>query len=148
MHDSGKRGIANPKGYWHEVLDVPSAFQMGYLRYLMESRPFVTAFPDQSMIVTEQTKPNDYIEALRGDGFAMVYTPTGKKFELRLDRIKAKILRAWWFDPRKGTASKIGNFKNKKRMEFDPPGQEQFANDWVLVLDDIVKKFAEPGRKN
>ena len=148
MYDSNKRGIANPKDYWHEVLDVPSSFQMGYLRYLIESRPFITAFPDQAMILTEQTKPDDYIEALRGDGFAMVYIPTGKKFELRLDRLKAKILRAWWFDPRNGKAQLIGNFKNKKRMEFDPPGKEQFANDWILVLDDTTKKFAEPGHKN
>ena len=63
----------------------------------MESRPFVTTFPDQAMILIEQTKPNDYIEALCCDGFAMVYTPTGKKFELRLVRIKAKILRAWFW---------------------------------------------------
>jgi hypothetical protein len=146
MHDSSTRAIANPKGYWYEVLDVPSAFQMGHLRKLMESRPFVTAVPDQSMILTEQNRPDDYIEAIRGDGFAMIYTPTGKKFAIRTDKIEAEKLTACWFNPRTGKARRIGHFKNRRSMDFDPPGREQFANDWVLILDDAGKGFIEPGR--
>ncbi|MBN1123751.1 MAG: glycoside hydrolase family 140 protein [Sedimentisphaerales bacterium] len=145
MYDPIRPGVADPKQYWYEVLDIPSAFQMGYLRNLMESRPFITATPDQSMIVTEQNHVDDYIEALRSDGFIMVYTPTGKTFTLRMGKLRCKALIAWWFDPRKGEETKIGIVENKGVQSFDPPGSEGFPNDQVLVLDDPEKKFGPPG---
>ena len=43
---------------------------------------------------------------------------------------------------------RIGNFRNNSSKEFNPPGKQQFANDWVLVLDDVAKDFVEPGRNN
>ncbi|MBN2312472.1 MAG: glycoside hydrolase family 140 protein [Sedimentisphaerales bacterium] len=135
MHDPRRRSIANPKGYWYEVLDVPSAFQMGYLRELMESRSFTTAVADQGIILTEQTRPVDYIEALRGRDFLMVYTPTGKSFTLQLGKLKGKTLIASWFNPRNGKTKPIGNVENKGAKIFDPPGEEKLGNDWVLVLD-------------
>lgn len=135
MHDPRRRAIAGPKGYWYEVMDAPSAVQMCYLRGLMESVPFTTAAPDQGMIVSEQTRSDDYIEVLRGQGFAMAYVPTGKNFALRLGRIKGKTLTAWWFDPRTGRGERVGQLENSGQKEFDPPGDEKFGNDWVLLLD-------------
>jgi len=139
MHDPRRRSIANPKGYWYEVLDVPSAFQMGYLRELMQSRSFTTAIADQGIILTEQTRPDDYIEALRGQDFIMVYTPTGKSFTLQLGKLKGNTLIASWFDPRNDKTTQIGNVENKGKKHFDPPGEEEFGNDWVLILD-VEKK--------
>jgi hypothetical protein len=135
MHDPRRRSIANPKGYWYEALDAPSAFQMGYLRRLMESRSFTTAFADQGIILTEQIRPDDYIEALRGRDFIMVYTPTGRSFTLQLGKLKGNTLVASWFDPRNGKTIQIGNVENKNAGTFDPPGEEKHGNDWVLILD-------------
>jgi len=145
MADPLRRPIANPPAWWYEVLDIPSAFQMGYLRRLMESRPFTTARPAQRLIATEQTRPDNYIEVLQGDGFIMVYTPTGRTFTLELGRWPVETIRTWWFDPRTGREQEIG-MRKPGRLTFDPPGDERFANDWVLVLDDAAAGFGPPGK--
>ena len=145
MYDPLRPPVANPKGYWYEVLDIPSAFQMGYLRRLIDSRPFTTTRPAQHLIITEQTRPDDYIETLQGDGFVMAYTPTGKTFTLDLTGWKVKNLRVWWFDPRRGEPALHGT-RPPGRLTFDPPGQQGFPNDWVLVLDDADAMFLPPGK--
>jgi hypothetical protein len=38
-------------------------------------------------------------------------------------------------NPRNGSYTKIGNFKNSGILTFDPPGEIQDGNDWVLVLE-------------
>lgn len=137
MHSPKYPGIANPKEYWYEALDVPSAVQMGHLRRLLESRPFPTQTPDLGMLAFEQTLPWEMCVALRGDGFGLVYTPTGRKLEIRLGRIKAERVRAAWFDPRTGASTAIGEFENAGQRAFEPPGGEKPGNDWVLVLEAV-----------
>lgn len=36
--------------------------------------------------------------------------------------------------------------KNSRVVSFDPPGERNTGNDWVLELDGASKKFAAPGR--
>ena len=76
----------------------------------------------------------------------MVYVPTGRAFRVRMDKLSAKKVQAWWFNPRNGKAALIG--------EFDAVGERQFVSpdrgediDWVLVLDDAAKKFPPPGTR-
>ena len=78
MHSPKCPGVAGPKEYWYDALDAPSAVQMGYLRRLIESKPFWTQRPDLSLLAFEQTKPWEMCLALRGEGDAMVYTPMGR----------------------------------------------------------------------
>ncbi|MBE0535553.1 MAG: glycoside hydrolase family 140 protein [Phycisphaerae bacterium] len=136
MHDPRRRAIANPGPYWYDALDAPSAVQMGHLRRLMESRPFTTAAPDQSLIRTEQSAPHDYIQALRGERFIMVYTPTGKTFQLQMGKLKTATLNAAWFNPRTAQTEPLPPVQNTGIKEFDPPGPEQHANDYVLILEE------------
>jgi len=53
-------------------------------------------------------------------------------------------VKAWWFNPRTGEATAIGEFPNTGEREFisPNPGEEL---DWVLVLDDARKNFPTPG---
>jgi hypothetical protein len=53
-------------------------------------------------------------------------------------------VKAWWFNPRDGKASVIGEFPNEGEREFTPPDLGEYL-DWVLVLDDTAKKYPEPG---
>jgi hypothetical protein len=139
MHSPKHPGMANPKEYWYDALDAPSAIQMGYLRKLIESRPFLTQKPDLSLLAFEQTKPWEMCLALRGDGYAMVYTPTGRLLSIQMDKLPGTRVRASWFDPRTGKTSVIGEFENRGQRTFDPPGDEAMGNDWVLVLE-IIKE--------
>jgi hypothetical protein len=135
MHSPKYAGVGGPKVYWYEALDAPSARQMGYLRRLMESRPFLTQRPDLSLLAFEQSKPWEMCLALRGEGYAMAYTPTGRVLEIQMGKVAGEKVRVSWFDPRTGESTALGVVENKGRRTFDPPGEEQPGNDWVLILE-------------
>jgi hypothetical protein len=76
--------------------------------------------------------------------YAMVYAPVGRKFSVHMDKITGPKVKAWWFNPRDGSAAVIGEFENTGEREFTPPNPGE-ALDWVLVLDDAAKGFSPPG---
>ncbi len=133
--------------YWYEALDRPGAFQAGYLKELILSRPSLNRIPDQSLVVSGQGSSNaEYIAAFRdADGsYAMIYLPIGKAVEVNTALIKAKKIRATWFDPRTGKTQGSSTVKVKNEpYRFTPPtlGDEQ---DWVLILDDVAKRYEMP----
>jgi hypothetical protein len=152
MWQPGRNPVNFPLMPWYEAIDQPGAEQMQFGRRLMESRPFLTRIPDDSVIV-----PDEVITSVPGAGryrfvatrdtegsYAMVYAPVGRKFSVRMDVISDKNVIAWWFSPRNGQVQRIGKFTNEGIQEFTPPGPgENF--DWVLVLDSAGKKFGKPG---
>ena len=145
MHAPGRKPVLNPKSYWYDALNAPSARQMGYLRRLIESRPFLSRVPDQSLIASESGSDIDHLEATKGDGYAFVYSPMGASFQVHLGRTSGEEVKTWWFDPRTGQAKLIGTFANRGQRQFDPPGKPAVGNDWVLVIDDARKAFSPPG---
>jgi hypothetical protein len=149
-----KRGkpINNPLMSWSEAIQQPGAMQMQFGRKLMESRPFLTRIPDESVIATDRVPTSvpgagRYRFAATRDesgSFAMVYAPVGRKFSVRMDKIAGAKVKAWWFNPRDGSAKQIGEFSHTGEREFTPPDKGEML-DWVLVLDDAVKDFPAPG---
>ncbi len=138
---------------WHEAIDQPGAEQMQYARRLMESRPFLSRIPDDSVIVPDEITTSvpgagryRFVATRDSEGtYAMVYAPVGRPFTVRMDFISDKNVIAWWYSPRNGQVQKIGKFSNEGTREFTPPGiGENF--DWVLVLDSAAKKFGKPGK--
>jgi len=75
----------------------------------------------------------------------MIYNPSGRSFKVRMDVIHGAQVKAWWFDPRQGTASAIGTFDSTGERQFTPPTPGETL-DWILVLDDAAKSYGEPGR--
>jgi len=154
MYAPGREPINGPLMPWYEAIDQPGAGQMQFGRWLMESRPFLTRVPDDSIIVPTEVKTSVpgsgryRMTATRdSDGsYAMVYSPAGRKFKVRMDKVTGGKVKAWWFDPRTGEAKAIGEFPNTGEREFMPPDPgEQF--DWVLVLDDASKRYRAPGAR-
>lgn len=76
----------------------------------------------------------------------MVYAPIGRSFTVRMDVIRGSKVKAWWFNPRDGTAKAIGTFANQGQRAFVPPEPGEML-DWVLVLDDVAKKYPAPGKR-
>jgi hypothetical protein len=74
--------VAFPERSWIETLDRPGAFQVGYLKKLIESRSANNRVPDQSIIKVGQGEKGEYATAYRdaGNEYCMVYLPVGKKF--------------------------------------------------------------------
>jgi hypothetical protein len=52
---------------------------------------------------------------------------------------------ACWYNPQNRQATKIIQFRNSGTVTFNPPGNPTNGNNWVLVLDDVSKKFPAPG---
>ena len=65
-------------------------------------------------------------------------------FTVRMDEITGARVKAWWFNPRNGEATAIGEFPNTGEREFTPPDPGEML-DWVLVLDDASKGYPAPG---
>jgi hypothetical protein len=125
---------------------------MQHGRRLLESRPFLTRVPDDSIIVADRVPTSvpgagryRFVATRDTDGtFAMVYAPIGRRFSVRMDVIKGSKVAAWWFNPRNGTATRIGEFANTGQQSFLPPDAGEQL-DWVLVLDDAAKGYPAPG---
>jgi hypothetical protein len=144
MYAPPRKPILDAKQTWREALDAPSAAQMGYLRGLIESRPFLTQSPDQSLLANGGGADLERVAALRGDGYALIYTPAGRPFRVRLDQLTGKQVKAWWFDPRTGQSRAVGQFPREGEREFTPPGEPGVGNDWVLALDDPQRTRRAP----
>ena len=136
----------SPRNYWYEAIDDPGAGQMRHLGALMRSRPYFDRVHDADAIVSGSGPRHEHVIATRGRDFLMVYSYSGKPFELRLGTISAASLRAWWYSPRDGRAQAAGVVPNTGTRRFTPPGQPGEGHDWVLLLDDAAKRFGPPGR--
>jgi hypothetical protein len=150
----GRAPVNGPLMSWDVAIDQPGACQMQYGRRLIESRPFLTRIPDDSVIV-----PANVPTAVPGAGirrfvatrdsegsYAMVYAPVGRPFAVRMDKIQGPTVHAWWFNPRNGQAASIGEFASRGTHEFCSPDKGEEL-DWVLVLDDASKNYLPPGQK-
>jgi hypothetical protein len=143
MYAPGRRPVNGPLLYWYEAIHRPGAAQMQYLRRLMESRPYFSRVPDQTL-VADTLDGADKIVATRGDGYAFVYSAQGRKFTVNLGKMSGNRLKAWWYNPRTGGAVEFETISNSGTREFVCPS-EGFGSDWVLVLDDASKNFGAPG---
>jgi hypothetical protein len=152
MWTPSRTPVNNPLMPWYDALDQPGAAQMRHGRALIESRPFLTRVPDDSIIVSHRVST-----AVPGAGryrfvatrdlagsYAMVYAPVGRPFSVNMDRISGGRVRAWWFNPRDGSAKEIGVMAGSGVREFTPPDPGE-ALDWVLVLDDVARNYLPPG---
>jgi len=133
---------------WKEALKLPASGQVQYIRKLIESRPMLERVPDQSLIAGDvSTRAVERIEAMRGaDGsYAFVYLPSGRtNVTINIGKLSGTLLMAWWYDPRTGEANQLDSFAKTDTREFTTPSGDN-GNDWVLVLDDVAKKFPKPG---
>lgn len=129
---------------WPEAIERPGANQMQYLRALMESRPFVERVPDQALLVTLAGAAESHIRATRAaDGsYALVYLPVREAVTINLERLTGRGMVAWWYNPRTGEATAIGQVHAMGKASFTPPVD---GPDWVLVLDDPAREFSPPG---
>lgn len=150
--DASRAPVNAPLVPWQEALDAPGAAQMQYARRLLESRPFLTRIPDDSLLVPDRVRTSvpgagrSRFVATRDQAgtYAMIYAPVGRPFTVRLSALADKRFRAWWFNPRTGQATTLGEFPNAGDRRFVPPdlGEEL---DWVLVLDAASKHYPPPG---
>jgi hypothetical protein len=153
MWSPDKHPVNNPLMPWNEALDQPGANQMQHGRHLLESRPGKRV-PDDSLIVTSRVPTAEpgagryrFSGTRASDGaFAMIYVPAGRPFSVRKGAVSGERMKAWWFNPRTGEATDLGERSTGEVQRFAPTelGEEL---DWVLVLDAVDRRFGAPGQK-
>ncbi len=152
MWSEKKTPVNGPLMPWDKALNQPGAAQMQYGRNLIESRPFLTRIPDNSILVSDRVATSvpgagRYRFAATRDiegTYAMIYVPAGRSFTIRMEVIKGPKVKTWWYNPRTGKATDAGTFSNTGQRTFISPDPGE-ALDWILVLDDASKKYPAPG---
>ncbi|MEM1135613.1 MAG: glycoside hydrolase family 140 protein [Bacteroidota bacterium] len=141
-----RKGIIKARIPWYDAIKHPGAAQMGYARWLFESRAFHTLQPAQDILTYPDNDKSIRAAITAGGTSAIIYIPEGQAVKIETKKLKGESLAAWWFDPREGTAEIIGNFeKTDKDLGFIPPSKG-VANDWVLILDNANAGLNEPGK--
>lgn len=150
MWAPGREQVIYARRPWYEAMHLPGSGQMQHARALLESRPYLSRIPDQSLIASDSGTGTQHIRATRdAEGrYAMVYIPAGavtgeREIELNLANLAGDQVAAWWYDPRTGAARHLGVMPKRTQMTFTVP---QGGPDWILVLDDAGCPFPPPGR--
>ena len=143
---------------WEEALNHPGSGQLGFLRRLMESRPFLTRIPDQEILTGDNPSHAwDHVRVTR-DGtpgnqdatYIMAYTPCVRAFSINTSVISGKKLKVWWFDPATGHAFPQGIMENGGEFRVgnwvNPIREGMGGPDWVIVIDDADAGYATPGQ--
>ncbi|MCF7668836.1 MAG: glycoside hydrolase family 140 protein [Verrucomicrobia bacterium] len=147
MWQPGRTPISHARTPWKEAINHPGAFQMGIIKDLFESRSFAKLVPDQSLLSEDNKKkgPAHCVAARASDGgFILAYTPYGETLDINLAPINGDAVQAYWFNPRNGESTRIGEFKADGSRKFSPPSDGR-GNDWVLILDDASRNPPPPG---
>jgi hypothetical protein len=139
-------GVLGANIAWYEAMDHPGAFQMGLVRRLFESLPFMKLVPDQHIILNGPTTGGAKIRAAKSsDGsFAIIYSPRGESFTLDKSIIQAERVKEIWYDPRYGVSYLFHQTDRWGIQTYTPPTSGR-GNDWVLLLEDADAGFSLPG---
>ncbi|MFO0850465.1 MAG: putative collagen-binding domain-containing protein [Gemmataceae bacterium] len=150
----GVAAVNAPLLPWTEAINDPGAGQMIHGRRRIESRLFLTRIPDDSVIVTDRVATSvswagtrRFVATRDSAGtYAMAYAPIGRPFKVKTAAVKGETVSAWWFNPRAGEATSIGEYPNTCGREFTHPDKGELL-DRVLVLDVAAKKYPLPGKR-
>jgi len=136
---------------WTEAINFESAWQLQYVRKLVESRPYLTRIPDQKLIINGKgLTVSTHVQATR-DGtlnsnnatYIMVYIPdSNHTVTINTAKIPGDTLNIWKYNPRNGVAELIDTRTNSGTYVWTTPPN---GPDWVLVIDDVSKNYPPPG---
>ncbi|HEV2107743.1 MAG TPA: glycoside hydrolase family 140 protein [Thermomicrobiales bacterium] len=121
---------------WEEALSLPGASQLRHARVLLESRSFAGRAPDSSLVAPDTHEGTDRAYALRGEGHAFIYIPSGRAVVVDPASLDAGEIVATWYDPRTGTSTEAGRVPPDHVFTIKPPTRGP-GEDWALMLDGI-----------
>ena len=94
-----------PTGAGWNAIERPGARQAGYLKKLMESRPFLNRINDFSLIAEPAGLKGEHIEAFQtaadnSYAYCKVYLPVGRTVTLNTGFLQHPQISLWWYNPR------------------------------------------------
>lgn len=135
----------NPIKTWREALNAPGVTYLQHLKALMESRPFWETIPTLNILSDGMGKDLETVRALKSKHYGMIYFPKNRSFTLNLNALNEAPgpFALWWFDPRSGQVTQVGEFAKGVHNLSTPSA----SGDWVLVIDNKSSGFGPPGKK-
>lgn len=140
FNDDRNAPVSAARTNWKTAMDLPGAYQMGYMKNFFKSFPWQNLVPDLSVIKNENPEDAGFqiVAVSKNKDFLIAYTPYGRSFKIDMTKLSGNSFYAYWFNPRDETRIKIGEVKGDQTSEFKPyaagPG-----TDWVLVILDNTK---------
>jgi hypothetical protein len=130
---------------WRTQLDSPGSTTVALVGKLFTSRAFHDLVPDlnHSVLTAGYQSGMTYATAARtSDGSTVIaYVPTQRTITIDMTKIGGTSARTWWYNPRTGVATFVGDFSTSGTRSFTLPD----ANDWILVLDNAALNLPAPG---
>ena len=123
--------------YRNIAINAPGAAQMKHLRNLMVSKSYFDRVPSNDFLAEPQGEKYDYVAITRGADYLFAYTWTGRNFSLDMEKLPEGKYNSAWYDPRTGLSTPGDTYNNKGIAAFNPPGEAEPGNDWVLILSKI-----------
>lgn len=122
---------------WRIYLQLPGGNSLKYYFTLFQSKPWYRIIPDpSSKIIVDGAgvyAQNNYATAGydKYGKFIIAYIPSGRKVKINTGKIKAKKIKANWYDPRQGTNIFLGEYKSGEFISCKTPDEK----DWVLIVE-------------
>lgn len=145
MYTEKRIPVSYARTAWQVAMNHPGAYQMGWMRKMLEKLNWQKLHNDQSLIKEDNPEGLQYkVAAVSEDrDLLLVYIPYGTKTTIKTAALNAEQLKGWWFNPRDGKTISLGTFKNTSTIEFNPTSIGR-GSDWVLVLKDAAKNYPDP----
>jgi len=135
FYTPGDSGISFfPKIKWQEGMSASGAGQMQHLKKLILSKSYFDRVPAQEL-VTDNGERYDRIVATRGKEYAMFYVYNGRQIKVNTEKIGLGLTDAYWFKPATGESRVVYRARLNDIKLFDPPGEKENGNDWVLIIE-------------
>lgn len=145
MKTPERASVGLVRNNWYDVLDLPGAWDLIHARKLIESRPFLSRYPDNSIILNKQMNDDNQLVATRGNDYTFIYTPSGLDPQVDLAMLNFSMVKPWWYNPRNGDVVEMDTTEAAGIIEFSSPSEGR-GNDWILVLDNASRNFPPPGK--
>lgn len=145
MYATGRNPVNGARTNWNESIHLPGSRQLTYFKNLLMSFPWQEMKNDQSLILNENPKDSSFIMSAIGtkQDFIIAYTPMGKTMLVDLSKMKAEKVNAYWFNPRDGSSTFIGEFSTAEKPEFKPWSIGR-GSDFLLILIDVKASYQLP----
>jgi hypothetical protein len=132
---------------WRPLMTTQGMREASLAFRLFESRPWNSLVPDDQNAAVVDGRGTfgavDYVCAARSEhgDTVIAYLPSSRTVTIDMSKIAGSMATAWWFDPSKGSARRIGLYVTSGIQQFTPPSER----DWVLVIDNAAKGYLPPG---
>lgn len=132
-----RHGITHPTTHWIDALQFHGAWQMGFLRHLLEARSWATLVPDPALLVTPVADAASHVECCRDEHgrCLLAYLARGGRVTVNATGLRTAGAIERWFDPRTGRWSATAPaVRCSDALVCTAPTSGEMQ-DWVLVLD-------------